>query len=275
MTSRVCDEDQERVLHEVEVVGEEDTQSFRLGTMKAVIVFKNEHAQLFAKKIWLSHQDSTFATWLVQRLRQGFLWPSRPIRIEVDSTQPAFLEALNGITIYSHAMEKKPVDWISEPKLTGFCIPLLMGNEEVAHFRRAMEQLVMKWSRDMARGLRPPDHIEPEASRQILETFLRSAGTGGHYYLKIVNGACGFDEVARLWLQLTEDSQLFRIEYIEVESYERRRGFGKRAVALCEAISLLMGFTMRVEIFGENEAAEELFRSTGFVTVAKSFVMTD
>lgn len=273
MTYRVWDDDKERVVHEVEVVGYEDAQVFKLGTMKAVIVFEHEQAQVFAKKIWLSHQDRDLADWLVQTLRGRFLWPNRPINIEVDITQPALLQALDGLPIFSHAMEKL-VNRVNEPYLTGICIPILMEQEEVAYFHGAMKQRLANWSRDMTIGPElQVQYAEPGVSRHILETWLRSVGTGRHYYLKVVNG--GFEEVGRLWLQLIEDSRLIHLKYIEVDPDKRRLGFGKGAVALCEAISSLMGFNMRVDIFGENPAAEQLFRSTGFVTVAKLFVMTD
>lgn len=269
---RVWDEYEQRVVHEYEEVGEEFSRSFRLGTMKAVIVFKPEETQLIARKIWLSHQDRALANLLVQTLSVGYLWPDRPIRIEVDWTQPALLEALDGLPIYSHAMEKF-IDNTNEPYLTGICIPILMGNQEVASFHRAMHNRVGHWYRDM---IIPPGHqdqyAEPEVARHVLETLAWTAGTAGHWYLGIFNG--GYEEVGRLWLRLTEYSRLFHLKYIEVNPDKRGMGFGKGAVALCESISFLMGLNMRVDIFGEDQASEQLFRSIGFVTVAKSFVMT-
>lgn len=260
------------IVHQYEVMGDEDAQHFRKGTTKAVIVFKHEQAQLFAKKIWLSHQDRTFANWLVQMLRERYLWPNRPIRIEVDGTQTAFIEALEGLPVHSHAMQKR-VDRTSQPSSTSSCTLQLMTDEEASSFHKAMQSRIANWEKGITTGPENQEqNAEPEVAEHVNEMFARSASTPGHNYLNIVDGRG--ENVAKLWVQRDQSSRVFHLKYIEVDPHKRRMGFGKSTVAVCESISFQKGFEMRVHIFGNNNAAEQLFRSTGFTTVAKSFVMT-
>lgn len=269
---RVWDEREQRVVHEYELVGYEDAETFIMGTMRAIAIFKHEQAQLFAKKIWLSRQDRALANWLVQTLRDRYLWPNRPIRIEVNGTQPAFIEALEGLPVHSHAMQKC-VDKTSEPTLTSNCTLQLMRDEEVSSFHRAMQSRIADWEKGITIGPESQDqNAEPEVAEHVREMFAQSASTAGHNYLNIINGRG--ENVGKLWVQLDQRSRVFHLKSIEVDPDKRRMGFGKSTVAFCESMSFQKGFEMRVHIFGKNNAAEQLFRTTGFTTLVKSFVMT-
>lgn len=271
-TYTVWNELENLIVHQYEVMGDEHAQHFRKGTTKAVIVLKHEQTHLLAKKIWLSHQDRAFANWLVQMLRERYLWPNRPIRIEVDGTQTAFTETLEGLPVHSLAMQKC-VDNTIQPPLTSICILKLMSDEEVSSFHKAMQSRIANWEKSVTIGPENQDqNAEPEVAEHVREMFAQSASTAGHSFLNIINDRG--ENVGKLWVQREQSSRVFHLKYIEVDPDKRRMGFGKSTVALCESISFQNGFEMRVFITGKNNAAEQLFRSTGFTTVAKSFVMT-
>lgn len=150
------DPDENRFLHRFELVGNEFAETINIGTMSAVVVFEQTGYELFARKMWLSHQDRGFANQLVQQLRDGYLRPGGPpFLIEVDnSTQPVLLEALSGhgLQVHSHLMKKRIDRSIIAPTPSD-CYLERMRDDEAASFFAAMEERTVEWVKELTTGL--------------------------------------------------------------------------------------------------------------------------
>lgn len=243
-----------------------------MGEMKALVAVEDTGSAVTVPELWLSDQDRDLADRLVQKLRDRYLRPSRPVIIDVASKHSALLEALDGQRVHSHTMEKV-IDESSKRPLPPDFFPEKMGREEATALIKASEERHAKWARDISTSIGDQEeHAEAEARKGFNEMLARGAGTIRHYFFNINDGKG--EKVADLWLQLAEDRLSYGCHHIEVDPNKRRMGFGKKVVAFWEGLAFRQGVkVMRVKIQGDNEMAQRLFLSTGFTTVIKSFVM--
>lgn len=98
--------------------------------------------------------------------------------------------------------------------------------------------------------------------------------TGGHYFFKFLDGEG--EKVASLWISITEDKRSLLCWHIEVDPQKRRMGLGTKIMACCKALAYRLNpriERIEVGIFGNNWKAEDFFRSNGFTTLVKSYIM--
>lgn len=242
--------------------------------MRAAAAVENKWPIWRAGEISLSHQDADLAGRLLKHLQDRYVRPGHPVLVGDDGTQPALVEALAGVPVRSHAMVKLIDRSKPRPRMSLDCLPHLMGVWEATALLLATKESLVGVAREVANGSGTWDGWEDEVMWSFSEVLPLGPSTRGHYFYKFLGGKG--EKLASLWITITEDKRSLLCWHVEVDPEKRRRGFGTKVMACCKALAYSRNPTIeRIEvgIHGDNWAAEEFFRSNGFTTLVKSYVM--
>jgi ribosomal protein S18 acetylase RimI-like enzyme len=115
-------------------------------------------------------------------------------------------------------------------------------------------------------GTWPAEGAEARADREFTDLLPEGLATPGHELCSIVNEAG--EVVGTLWygpLHEVGDGSCF-IWDIEVLAEARGRGYGRAALVALEPIARDRGYNaIGLHVFGDNEVARHLYRSSGYV----------
>ncbi len=115
-------------------------------------------------------------------------------------------------------------------------------------------------------GTWPPEGAEARAEGEFAALLPRGLATPGHHLRSIVNEAG--DTVGMIWFGPLHDvgSGTCFIWDIEVRAEARGRGYGRAALVALEPIARGLGYdAIGLHVFGDNEIARNLYRSSGYV----------
>lgn len=98
-TDGVWEDEEDGTLPGVGAVGEASVKQIRIGGNRAIIVVENRGPKLCVRNMWLNRQDPDLAERVVQMVRDRYLAPGRPLILEVDGSEPALLDALDGVPV--------------------------------------------------------------------------------------------------------------------------------------------------------------------------------
>ena len=115
-------------------------------------------------------------------------------------------------------------------------------------------------------GTWPAEGAEERSEREFASLLPEGLATPGHHLRSIVNEAG--EVVGVLWFGPLHDdgSGTCFIWDIEVHAEARGRGYGRAALAALEPIAREMGYdAIGLHVFGDNEVARNLYRSSGYV----------
>jgi ribosomal protein S18 acetylase RimI-like enzyme len=120
---------------------------------------------------------------------------------------------------------------------------------------------------DMVRiGAWPAAEAEAKASAELEQILPAGRATAGHEFHSIVTD--GGETVGHLWFGPHDGvgrGAAF-IWDIAIVAGARGRGYGRAALLALEPLVRQLGYeTIRLHVFGDNEVARHLYRSTGYV----------
>ncbi len=121
--------------------------------------------------------------------------------------------------------------------------------------------------RDMVRvGAWPADDALARANREFEHLLPSGRATPGHEFRSIVTAAG--ETVGAVWFgpyELVGQGAAFVLD-IAVDAEYRGRGYGRAALLALEPIVRRLGYdALRLHVFGDNEVARNLYRSSGYV----------
>jgi ribosomal protein S18 acetylase RimI-like enzyme len=121
--------------------------------------------------------------------------------------------------------------------------------------------------RDMVRvGAWPADDAPARASRELEHLLPSGRETPGHEFRSIVSGSG--ETVGAIWFgpyELVGAGAAFVLD-IAVDGEYRGRGYGRAALLALEPIVRQLGYdSIRLHVFGDNEVARNLYRTSGYV----------
>jgi ribosomal protein S18 acetylase RimI-like enzyme len=121
--------------------------------------------------------------------------------------------------------------------------------------------------RDMVRvGAWPADDAPARASRELEHLLPSGRETTGHEFRSIVIGSG--ETVGAIWFgpyELVGEGAAFVLD-IAVDGDYRGRGYGRAALLALEPIVRQLGYdSIRLHVFGDNEVARNLYRTSGYV----------
>jgi ribosomal protein S18 acetylase RimI-like enzyme len=121
--------------------------------------------------------------------------------------------------------------------------------------------------RDMVRvGAWPADDALARANREFEHLLPAGRATPGHEFRSIVTDSG--ETVGALWFGPHDEvgqGAAFVLD-IEVDAGSRGRGYGRAALLALEPIVRQLGYdSIRLHVFGDNEVARNLYRSSGYL----------
>ncbi len=134
-----------------------------------------------------------------------------------------------------------------------------LSAEEFPEYR---ESFIRDWALDLARveGL-PPEEAIASATRRTDAGLTAGVATPGHYLYAIL-----FDDerVGTLWFSVDEERRGFLDDITILEPF-RRRGHGKGALELLEAIARELGLgRLDLHVYRDNPGAIALYERLGY-----------
>jgi ribosomal protein S18 acetylase RimI-like enzyme len=115
-------------------------------------------------------------------------------------------------------------------------------------------------------GTWPAEGAEARSEREFADLLPQGLATPGHELRSIVSEAG--EVVGTLWFGPLRDASQCTcfIWDIEVLAEVRGRGYGRAALAALEPIASALGYdTIGLHVFGDNEVARNLYRSSGYI----------
>ncbi len=126
---------------------------------------------------------------------------------------------------------------------------------------------IAAFAADMVRiGAWPAAQAQVRASTEFAQILPAGRATRGHEFRSIVTE--GGETVGTLWFGPHDGAGRGAafIWDIVIAAESRGRGYGRAALLALEPIVRQLGYdAIRLHVFGDNEVARNLYRSTGFV----------
>ena len=104
-------------------------------------------------------------------------------------------------------------------------------------------------------------------SRNDTQNLLpRGIDTPGHHFFVIVDAATD-EEIGDIWIRLEEEPRRSVFVFsLFLDEAHRGKGFGKDAMRKLDDVAMSMGAeSINLHVFGQNERAIRLYRSSGYV----------
>ncbi|ROV97129.1 hypothetical protein VMCG_07527 [Cytospora schulzeri] len=235
---------------------------FAAGESTAVLVVEHREHETRITQPWLSvPQDDNLARQLVKTIRDLYFAPEKPILVQVDASQTALTNVLQGSIIAGHIMTK-PIDKHAMPPLAEGVHPRAMNEQETATFLADTEEEFARAVMDNSAD--PTDWEDARAkSRRAMGAVVPEGGkTPGHSFL-IVEDDKG-EKVSLLWVALNEETKESFCYNIEVEPDRRRMGYGRKTLGVWERHAAEQGAaSIGLNVFGKNLAAQKLYSGAG------------
>ena len=145
-------------------------------------------------------------------------------------------------------------------------------------FERWYRGAIASYAADKVRvGTWPEDEAMDRSARAFAALLPDGRATAGHELRSIVTEAG--EVVGVLWFATTDElaGDIAFIYDIEIDEAFRGRGYGRAAMLALEPLARSLGFaSIGLHVFGDNEVARNLYRSTGYretdVTMRKDLV---
>lgn len=137
----------------------------------------------------------------------------------------------------------------------------LMTSDEFDGFRT---RFVREWGEDLARADDLPlDEAVRRAEEDVDAQLPDGAGTKDHFLYTLRDGERG---VGTLWYSINAAGEAF-LDDVTVAVEERRKGYGRQALALLEAEARSRGCErILLNVYGHNAGAFALYEACGYVT---------
>jgi len=136
-----------------------------------------------------------------------------------------------------------------------------------AAWERWLADAIRGYAADKVRvGAWPAGDAEARSARAFAELLPDGLDTPGHDLRSIVNEAG--EPVGVLWFAPAHDlsGNVAFIYDLEVEPRFQGRGYGRAALAALEPLARDLGFeSIGLHVFGDNEVARNLYRSSGYI----------
>jgi len=126
---------------------------------------------------------------------------------------------------------------------------------------------IRSYAADMVRvGTWPAEGVEARAAAELANILPQGPGTPGHEFRSIV--ADDGTVVGHLWFGPASEigrGAAFILD-IAIVPGARGRGYGRAALLALEPVVRALGYdSLRLHVFGDNEVARNLYRTSGYV----------
>jgi GNAT superfamily N-acetyltransferase len=136
-----------------------------------------------------------------------------------------------------------------------------------AGWERWLADAIRGYAADKVRvGAWPARDAEARSAREFADLLPDGRDTPGHDLRSIVNEAG--EPVGVLWFAPADglSGNVAFIYDLEIEAAFRGRGYGRAALAALEPLARDLGFdSIGLHVFGDNEVARTLYRTSGYV----------
>ena len=129
-------------------------------------------------------------------------------------------------------------------------------------FERFLEREIRSYAEDHVRNGNWSPEGALERSRKEFEHYLPDGIHSQDQYLYSIFDESG-DKIGVLWVQV-KDQKAFIFDFVIEEAF-RGKGYGKQALAaMDEKLKSMDVESVGLHVFGDNIAAQELYKKTGF-----------
>jgi ribosomal protein S18 acetylase RimI-like enzyme len=151
-------------------------------------------------------------------------------------------------------------------------MPLVLRLMTSAEFDPWREAFIQEWGDDLAQADDLPREAAVLRAEQDLDAqLLDGVATRGHFLFVLLDGA---RRVGTLWYSVDGEGQAF-LDDVTIVPAERRKGYGRQALALLEADAKARGCDRVVlNVYGHNPGAQALYEAAGYATKRREMAKT-